>query len=909
MDYIRRSLITSGELKHLVEEDGLSGVTSNPTIFQKAIAGSLDYDETIRKLLAEYPNINVRTLFEKLLIEDILMVADVLRPVYDRTDGTDGFVNIELSPELSHDTNGSIIEARRLWKEINRPNVMIKVPATNEGVPAIETLTAEGINVNITLMFSISQYESVANAYIRGLERCTNPEKISSVASFFLSRIDTVVDKRLEEIATSEALALRGKAAIVTAKIVYRRFQEIFSGERWEKISRRGARVQRVLWASTGTKNPTYSNVHYIEPLIGPNTINTMPISTFNAFRDHGHVKSTIGIGLEEAKAIFKKLGELKIDLDAEAEKLQVDGIAAFTESYEGLLNTLKEKTLAITRKIDLHELELGKFQEKVDRRLEQWNMINFMRRIWARDPTLWSSEPIPEVSDRLGWLTLPEIMHDQIKDFTSFAGEVKSEGTRHVVLLGMGGSSLAPEVYQNVFGNKDGFPKLMVLDSTHPSAIKDVEKRIVLQKTLFLVSSKSGTTMETLSLFYYFWNKVKGANSNAGRQFVAITDQGTFLDKMAKERNFRKIFRAPLDVGGRYSALTAFGLLPAALIGVDIHSLLDDAWTMSENCAFCVPADKASCSVLGAALGELAREGMDKVTFITSPSIKSFPVWLEQLIAESTGKDGRGIIPIVDEPLTDLRNYGEDRFFVFFLNRSEGLEPRELMSRLEASGHPIIRIDLNGNVNISQEIFCWEMAVASAGTILGVNPFNQPDVQGAKDLAKEMMEKAKNGELGDAYSYATSIQDLDSLLKALKVLLSQANKGDYVAIQAFLPSSDETSKALQRLRSEILNRLHLATMLGYGPRYLHSTGQLHKGGPKSGIFLQIVNEYDDDLEVPETEYTFGTLIQAQALGEYQTLKRMGRRILCVNLKKGTLEGLFKLTEMIGEVDVQIKNG
>ena len=563
---------------------------------------------------------------------------------------------------------------------------------------------------------------------------------------------------------------------------------------------------------------------------------------------------------------------------------------------------------MAITRKIDLYKLELGKFQDKVDRRLEQWNRINFMRRIWARDCTLWSSELIPEVSDRLGWLTLPEMMLDQIKDFASFAGEVKSEGTRHVVLLGMGGSSLAPEVYQNVFGNKDGFPKLMVLDSTHPSAIKDVEKRIFLQKTLFLVSSKSGTTMETLSLFYYFWNRVKGANSNAGRQFVAITDRGTFLGKMAKERGFRKIFYAPPDVGGRYSALTAFGLLPAALIGVDVHSLLDDAWTMSENCAFCVPADKAPCSILGAALGELAREGRDKVTFITSHSIKSFPVWLEQLIAESTGKDGRGIIPIVDEPLTDLSNYGEDRFFVFFLNRSDGIEHRELMSRLEASGHPIIRIDLNGNVNISQEIFCWEMAVASAGTVLGVNPFNQPDVQGAKDLAKEMMEKAKRGELNDAYSYATSLQDPDSL-KALKDLFSQANKGDYVAIQAFLPSSDETSKALQRLRSEILNRSHLATMLGYGPRYLHSTGQLHKGGPNSGIFLQIINEFDGDLEVPETEYTFGTLIQAQAFGEYQTLKRMGRRILCVNLKKGTLEELSKLTEMIGEIDVQIKNG
>jgi transaldolase/glucose-6-phosphate isomerase len=394
-----------------------------------------------------------------------------------------------------------------------------------------------------------------------------------------------------------------------------------------------------------------------------------------------------------------------------------------------------------------LYTLLLGKYQDKVDKRLEQWNKINFMRRIWAKDCTLWFPEPVPEVSDRLGWLTLPETMHDQLKDFVSFAEEVKSERTRHVVLLGMGGSSLAPEVYQKIFGNKQVFPELIVVDSTHPSAIKGVEKRIVLQKTLFLVSSKSGTTTETLSLFYYFWNRVKEVNVNVGQQFVAITDQGTFLDKMAKKRNFRKIFHAPPDVGGRYSALTVFGLLPAALIGVDVHRLLDEAWNMSKNCAFCVPADKASCSRLGAALGELAGEGRDKITFMTSPSINSFPVWLEQLIAESTGKDGKGIIPIVDEPLTNLSNYDEDRFFVFILNRSDGFEPRELMSKLQASGHPLILVDLSEKVNISQEIFCWEMAVASAGTVLDINPFNQPDVQGAKDLAKEFMEKAKNGQ------------------------------------------------------------------------------------------------------------------------------------------------------------------
>jgi len=447
-------------------------------------------------------------------------------------------VSLELSPHLARDTEGSIDEARRLWKTANCPNILLKVPATPEGIPVIETLTSEGINVNVTLMFSLSHYEAVSSAYLRGLERCPNPAGVASVASFFLSRIDRVADKSLEEIGTHESLELRGKIAVANAKMTYRRFKQIFSGERWERLARRGARVQRVLWASTSTKNPTYSDVLYVEELVGPHTINTIPPVTVNAFRNHGRVKPTLEERHGEAEDSLKQLAKLGVDLNTITEKLQVDGVDAFADSISKLYSTLEEKRQVILHGLaDLRTLKLGKYQIEVNKRLEYWRKINFMRRIWEKDPTLWFSKPVPEITDRLGWLILPEIMHEQLDDFVSFAEEVKSEGIRHVVLLGMGGSSLAPEVFQKTFGNAEGYPELIVLDSTHPSAINTVEKRIDLRHTLFLVSSKSGTTIETISLLRYFWNKTGLADENQGRHFVAITDPGTPLMILAQER------------------------------------------------------------------------------------------------------------------------------------------------------------------------------------------------------------------------------------------------------------------------------------------------------------------------------------------------------------------------------------
>jgi len=344
LDYIRRDLITSGEFQRLVEEDGVHGVTSNPTIFDKAIAAGTTYDDVLRLLLSADPDRDAQTLFESLEIQDLQMAADILRPVYDQTEGADGFVSIEVSPRLAYDTAASIAEAQRLWKAVNRPNLMVKIPSTVQGVQAVEVLIAEGINVNIALMFSLAHYEAVAQAYLRGLERNAKPEQVSSVASFFVSRVDTEVDRALEANRTPEALSLRGKIAIANARIVYRRFREIFLGTPFEEFGRRGARLQRPLWASTGTKNPAFSDVLYIEELIGPHTINTIPPATLNAFRDHGRVQPTLEAGAQDAEQVLARLAKLGINLGAITEKLLADGITAFTHSMDELLASLKEK-------------------------------------------------------------------------------------------------------------------------------------------------------------------------------------------------------------------------------------------------------------------------------------------------------------------------------------------------------------------------------------------------------------------------------------------------------------------------------------------------------------------------------------------------------------------------------------
>lgn len=538
---------------------------------------------------------------------------------------------------------------------------------------------------------------------------------------------------------------------------------------------------------------------------------------------------------------------------------------------------------------------ELGRYQSRVEARMERWEKADFGRRMGAKDPALWLPEPAPEIENGIGWLSLKESMRPRLEEFTNFATKARSEGLTEAILLGMGGSSLASEVLWMTFGRSPGHLALTVLDSTHPAAVRKVSERIDPRRTLIIVSSKSGTTLETMSLFKYFWAVMEKAGDRRGEHFAAITDHDTSLARLALDREFRRTFESPTDIGGRYSALSPFGLVPAALMGVDLLKLMDDVPDIGEEAAHMRGSDLAQGLALGAALGELTLAGRDKLTIVASPSIRSLPLWIEQLVAESLGKEGRGIVPIIDEPLIPPDMYHGDRFFVAITMRGEDSSIEERLTMIREAGHPTVQITMDDQYDLGREFFTWEVAVASAATILKVNPFDQPDVQSSKDLTKKMLgDVGENGTLvKEVKTY--HVDDLEALQEALSEWSSWRRADDYLSIQAFLPPGQEMTDRLQGIRRDLLLDLGSATSLGYGPRFLHSSGQLHKGGPNTGLFLQLVDEVADDLAIPETGYTFGELVRAAALGDYVALKGKGRRVLRVSLGEDALLGMSKL--------------
>jgi len=520
----------------------------------------------------------------------------------------------------------------------------------------------------------------------------------------------------------------------------------------------------------------------------------------------------------------------------------------------------------------------LGDLSGRVDDRLTTWAARDYARRMWARDHALWSAEPIPDLTNRLGWLRLPYDT-DQVPAIRSFAKEACA-GTDRVVVLGMGGSSMAPEVFAKTFGSAPHHPSLTVLDSTHPEAVRAVSARIDPARTLFLVASKSGGTIETLSLFRYFWGVVSSLHDRPGDRFVALTDPGSGLEALARERGFRRIFATPPEVGGRYSALTPFGLVPASLIGMDIESLQARARVMADECGPDRPVAANPGLRMGAVMGESALAGRDKLTYVCSPAVAAFGAWVEQLVAESTGKNNTGIVPVAGEPVSDPESYGQDRLFVFMA--LEGDQPsgwEAVQAGLRRHGHPMVGVTLHHLDELGAEMFRSEMAVASAGSILGINPFNQPDVQVAKDLARRAMSPE-----GLGGSVAETSSDSPRLAGALGAWAATIEPGDYVGIHAYLPMDGPATPVLESLVPLLRDRFRVPVTLGYGPRFLHSTGQLHKGGANSGVFLQLVDSSDLDIEVPEADFSFGELLEGQAAGDYQALTGRGRRVLRVRL-------------------------
>ncbi|MCY4623982.1 MAG: bifunctional transaldolase/phosoglucose isomerase [Chloroflexi bacterium] len=890
-DNVSRGLIASGTMAALVEA-GITGLTSNPTIFEKAIAAGADYDEQL--LALALAGATATEAFEGLAIEDIQAVADLLRPVYDATGGADGFASLEVSPTLAHDTEATVAEAERLFAALDRPNVMIKVPGTPEGVPAVERLIGQGINVNVTLLFHRDAYSRVRDAYIAGLERLAEAggdlSRVASVASFFVSRVDSAVDGLLEPWVQSgeEELAdLLGKAAIANAALAYRDFQETVATQRFQSLKAKGARAQRPLWASTGTKNAAYSDVLYIDSLIAPDTVNTMPPATLESYLDHGNVALSLEPSIPEADRVMDALEANGVSMTEVTDKLLADGVKAFADSFVTLLANVEEKKAALLASHYAATAALGESQPAVDAAVADLVERDAVRRIWDADHTLWKPDPT-EITNRLGWLTLPTAMRPHAEALQSFAGEVSGMGIDDVVLLGMGGSSLGAEALRSVFGEAPGRPRLTVLDTTVPEWTAAVRDAIDIRRTLFLVSSKSGGTLETLTGYRYFRKLVDDAlGTEGGTRFVAITDEGSGLERLARDEGFLRTFLNPETIGGRYSVLSYFGLVPAVLTGIDVAALLDRAALMQCACAPGVPAGDHPGLQLGASIGALARAGRDKLTFVTTPALGCFGLWAEQLIAESLGKEGVGIVPVANEPLLGPESYGADRVFAYLcLDGDDAQATDGAIAALEAAGHPVLRFTLRDRNDLAAEMYRWEFATAVAGAVLGVNPFDQPNVQGAKDKTAEVLDAyARDGAL-PAAAETCSFDEL----------LAQAAPGDYLCIMAYVRQTPEVDAALEALRLRVMQRHGITTTSGYGPRFLHSTGQLHKGGPATGVFLQITTDHPNDIDIPGQGYSFGTLADAQSFGDLQALQAAGLRAARVRLSANAVaEGIAAL--------------
>ncbi len=932
-DGLTRELIKTGELQRLIDDQGVVGVTMNPATLERAIGEGLHYDDAIRDLL----ELDAGECLDRLFIDDVQKAADILRPIYDRTDGVDGYVSFDMSATVAQTPEARLSEARRLFEAVNRPNAMIKILGRPSNLTPIEEALFAGVNVNVMLLFSVRNYAEVAECYIHALERRLIAglpvDRIASVASISLSPIDATIDKNLENNIRAAQMRgdlarvgannhILGKVGIATAKAAYRRFQELSHSDRFAPLREAGARVQRLAWLDVTPTNAAYSVAMYLDALVGPETVAMLSKPTLPAFAKHKPEAPTLLQGMEEGLGTLARLNEVGIDLDVVARQLQGDSVDAFIEAFNKLIARVegKRKSL-ISGYMSRQKLVLGRYRSAVETEIKRLRGLKAITRTWAIDATLWKDTPehVKSITSRLGWLTVASDGRIDRGRLSDLRDESRRLGWKHVVLLGMGGSSLAPEVLWKVFGQQDGFPALLVLDSTDPESIHFVEKTVDLAKTVFIVASKSGTTIETLSMQRYFYEKYK---AKGGDHFIAITDPGSKLEGWAGELSFRHTVLNPADIGGRYSALSYFGMVPAALIGLNFEAILDKSVEMQNACGSNVMGVNHPGLWLGTVMGVLAQQGRDKLTILSSPEIASFGDWAEQLIAESTGKEGKGIIPVTGAPAGAPREYDDDRLFVYLRLDGSTNNPDAQVKALQEAGQPVVTLEMRDKSDIGAEFFRWEYATSVAGIVFGINPFDEPNVTESKEntsrllaihkqegrLPEELPALTEDGlslyangamasllrELAEQHHYEAS--ELESLIAAFFTL---ARPGDYISLMAYLRQSPEAIKALETVRARVRATFRRAVTLGFGPRFLHSTGQLHKGGPNRTLFVQFTVADADDPPIPKAPYGFATLKQAQAAGDIQALQNKGRLIIRLHMANGLDKGLKKLAAAI----------
>ncbi len=907
-DNIQRRMLLNGEISKMISRGEIKGITSNPSIFQNAIVNSTEYDVQLQTLA--WSGMDAEEIFWNMAVDDVQQAADLFLDIYERTNKQDGYVSLEVNPHLAHDIEATVSAAVDLWKLVDRPNLMVKVPATAEGIPAVRRLIRLGINVNVTLIFGLERYREVIDSYIKGLEDRIadgNPvDGVTSVASLFVSRIDTKIDALLRNLRLSsdEYKKFAGKSAIYNSRLAYQVFLEEFKKTRFEKLSVRGANLQRPLWASTSTKNPDYRDTIYVEQLIGKDTVNTVPPATLTAFLEHGVTEVTINDDLQHIENHFSLLSNIGISIEDVTHTLEDEGVKAFINAFNNMVAVIEQR-----KKSELERLGgLGKGVKEKINLLEQ---NQFITRLFSHDPTLWTNSTVEqkEIVQRMDWLEAPWNITHVKNQIVGLKNELLNDGITNALVLGMGGSSLAPEVFSIIQKSRAGEEStglaVSILDSTHPEEVMLAEKNNPITKTLFIVSSKSGTTSEINAFFqYYYENARNQMGDKAGSHFIAITDPDTKLALLAKEKGFRRIITANPMVGGRNSALTAFGLVPAYLAGIDLDDLIQKVvyfgrWFTNPHIG------KNPGALLGAIVGEAAVYGLDKLTILADNEWNAFAAWMEQLIAESSGKNGKGILPIADEPLVDPVKLQKDRLFVYL--RKNGHYDKQINELVEQK-HPVIVQNVASVQDLAYQFYLWEVTTATACSILGVNSFDQPNVQDAKTRTLAGIESyRKTGQFiisppivkTDQFSIFSN-QEIDlpencTPINAINdFLLRFQTKNCFLAINAFIPRNEANTKMLNGLRFGILNEFGIATTLGFGPRYLHSTGQFHKGGSDNGLFVLITNTPDVDTQIPQEGITFGDFCLAQALGDEAALTANGRKTLRIHFSQSE----FTLTRL-----------
>ena len=929
LDTISRKILRSGQLKEWIGK-GLLGVTSNPSIFQQAISQGEGYEEDIQRLLKK--GATTLEVYDALTIADIRETCDLFSSVFEKTKGEHGFVSLEVLPCLAANTAVTIAEAKRLFSEVKRPNLMIKVPATPEGIPAVEALIAEGINVNVTLIFSQANYREVAEAYLSGLEKLAQRggdlKKVHSVASVFVSRIDTDIDKQLDTKLgqendaekKSQLEALKGKSAIANTKMIYQEFKKIFGSSRFQSLKEKGAFVQKVLWGSTSTKNPAYPDLLYVEPLVGKDSVNTLPQVTWEALLDHGQIRpDAIEEDVAGCKDAIERLKSFGIDIHAVCDKLQKDGVKAFVNSFESLMAVLEKKSFAAIKSADPVRISYSlpeALEKAVGEAVKEQTGKDLHSRWLAKDPTIWTDDSAHHkvINNRLGWVDTCEKLIGRLYEVDLLREKIFAQKISDIVLLGMGGSSLAAEVMSLILGNSgdkvSGAPKgirFHLLDTTDPLSISKVDKAIRYDSTIFVVGSKSGSTVETRSQYQYFIDAAKkfynGDAQKAAGRFVIVTDDGSPLAAMGQKMDLAGLFLNPTDIGGRYSALSFFGFVPATLLGINLRKMLKDAQRVHDNMTVEKDLTKNEGIYLGIVLGALAAQGIDKMTFWTSPVLAPFSDWAEQLVAESTGKEGKGITPIAGEPILPLDRYSKNRVFVILRLKGESEKNWETrIKTLREKGFPVIDCVWSEGMNVGGEFLKWEIATSIAGVVLRINPYDEPNVKESKDITGRILESMKNNaplpEPALRMTAGTAQLTPDDK-KLLEQFFSKLKPEGYLSLLAYIDRTGAAKELLQDIQKTLAEALKVPALSGFGPRYLHSIGQLYKGGPRQGVFIEFLTQDKQDLNVPGEQYTFSQLKKAQALGDYEATSNKGLPVLVVDLGGDVMKGLKNFAEKV----------